>query len=211
MDIQSIKNIIFPVVRDVIVKLEEDQHEIKLTLLREIFNEAINAHLNISHSNNVSIKAMFSGRGRAWAKVNVDNNNPAWTAVKNSLNHKMLSSTDTPEIFEECSNMIDIFENTGFAWIRFISSSKGYSKFQIRIKGSKLEDHIKVIIDNMHIQNNNVVNLEGVPHNLNLESGNFKSEKCFKEIIDIPVDSKELRSIGIVKIEDLLDDQLISR
>ena len=57
----------------------------------------------------------------------------------------------------------------------------------------------------MHLLNDNVANLEGVPHNLNLESGIFESEKSFKEIIDIPVDSEELSSIGILKIEDLLD------
>ena len=45
MDIESIKKIIFPAVNDVIVKLEEDNHEVKLTMLREIFNEAINSPL----------------------------------------------------------------------------------------------------------------------------------------------------------------------
>jgi hypothetical protein len=205
MDIHSIKKIIFPAVHDVIAKLEEDQHEIKLTLLREIFNEAINGHLNINHSSNVSIKAMFSGRGRAWAKINVDDNNPAWSAVKNSLNNKMLSSTDISGMFEECSNMLDIFEGAGFAWIRFISSSKGFSKFQIRIKGSKLEDHIKVRIDNIHLLNDNVVNLEGVPHNLNLESGDFQADKLsIKEKIDIHVPEKDLMSFGIQTLEEVL-------
>lgn len=205
MDIQSIRNIIFPSVNHAIAKLEEEHHEIKVTMLREIFNEAINGALNISHTNNTSIKAMFSGRGRAWAKVKVDDSNPAWKIVFNTLNHEILSATPGSENFKECTNMLDLFESSGFAWIRFISSSKGYSKFQIRIKGSKLEDHIKVSIDNMHLLNDNVVNLEGVPHNLNLEPGIFESEKSFKEIIDIPVDSEELSSIGILKIEDLLD------
>ena len=74
MDIQSIRKIIFPAVSNAVSKLEEENHKIKITMLREIFNEAINGALNISHSNNTSIKAMFSGRGRAWAKINVDNN-----------------------------------------------------------------------------------------------------------------------------------------
>ncbi len=205
MDIQSIRKIIFPAVNDAIAKLEEDQHEIKVTMLREIFNEAINGALNISHTNNASIKAMFSGRGRAWAKVNIENSNPAWSLILNTLNHEILTSSSESKMFKECTNMIDLFENAGFAWIRFISSSKGFSKFQIRIEGSKLEDHIKVRIDNMHLLNNNVVNLEGVPHNLGLESGDFKSEKSSKEVIDIPVSSGELNSVGIMSIEDLLN------
>ena len=206
MDIQSIRKIIFPSVSRVIAKLEEDQHEIKITMLREIFNEAINGALNISHTNNTSIKAMFSGRGRAWAKVNIDNNNPAWTLILNVLNDEILASSSESRMFKECNNMIDLFESSGFAWIRFISSTKGFSKFQIRIKGSKLEDHIKVRIDNMHLLNNNVVNLEGVPHNLGLESGDFKSETSLKEVIDIPVSSEELNNVGIVSIEDLLNE-----
>ena len=205
MDIQSIRKIIFPKVHDIIVRLEEDQHEIKLTLLREIFNDAINSHLNISHTSNVSIKAMFSGRGRAWAKVNVDDNNPAWVEIKKTLSHEISTSGNGSNIFTECNNMIDIFESTGFAWIRFSSSSKGFSKFQIRTKGSKLEDHIKVRIDNMDLLNNNVVNLEGVPHNLGLEAGIFENKSCMKEIINIPVNAKDLDAVGIIRLEDLLD------
>lgn len=205
MDIQSIRKIIFPKVHDIIVKLEEDQHKIKLTLLREIFNDAINSHLNISHTSNVSIKSIFSGRGRAWARVNVDDNNPAWVEIRNTLNYEISMSNSNSNVFRECSNMIDIFESAGFAWMRFSSSSKGFSKFQIRTKGSKLEDHIKVRIDNINLLNNNVVNLEGVPHNLGLETGIFENNKSIKEIIDIPVNDEDLDAIGIIKLEDLLN------
>ena len=85
MDIQSIRQIIFPSVSDAILKLKEENHEVKLTMLREIFNEAINGALNISQTSNTSIKAMFSGRGRAWGKVAVDDNNAAWVCIRNVL------------------------------------------------------------------------------------------------------------------------------
>ena len=205
MDIQSIRKIIFPKVHDIIVKLEEDQHEIKLTLLREIFNDAINSHLNISHISNVSIKSMFSGRGRAWARVNVGNNNPVWVEIRNTLSHEMSTSDKNSSTFRECSNMIDIFESNGFAWMRFSSSSKGFSRFQIRTKGSKLEDHITVRIDNLDLLNSNVVNLEGVPHNLGLEPGIFENNKSVKEIIDVPVVTEDLGALGIVRLEDLIN------
>ena len=209
MDIQSIRQIIFLSVSDVILKLEKENHEVKLTMLREIFNEAINDALNISHTSNTNIKAMFSGRGRAWGKVAVNPDNKAWLCIKNTLNHEILNSDLGSEAFEECSNMLDLFESSGFAWIRFISSSKGFSKFQIRTKGSKLEDHIKVKIDNVHIMNGNVQNLEGVPHKLNLECGNFLNNKINKrEKIDIVVNSEELDYFGIQTLENILGEEL---
>ena len=205
MDIQSIKKIISPTVLNAINKLEEENHKVNITMLREIFNESINDALNISQTSNTSIKAMFSGRGRAWGKVDVNPDNGAWVCIKDALNNEMLNSGIDSEAFEECSNMIDLFESSGFSWIRFISSSKGSSKFQIRTKGSKLEDHIKVQIDNDHIINGNVQNLEGVPHNLNLESGNFLKDKIKKkEIINIPVTSEDLKEFGIQTLEDIL-------
>jgi len=152
---------------------------------------------------------MFSGRGRAWGKVAVDPNNSAWECIRSVLNHEMLNSELGSEIFEECSNMLDLFESSGFAWIRFISSSKGFSKFQIRTKGSKLEHHIKVKIDNVHIVNGNIQNLEGVPHKLNLECGNFLNNKINKkEKIDIVINSEELDCFGIQTLENILGEEL---
>lgn len=125
MDIQSIRKIIFPSVSKVINKLEEENHKVKITMLREIFNEAINGALNISHTNNTNIKAMFSGRGRAWAKVNVDNNNPVWLKIKEVLETEIKIADTNSEMFELSTNMLDLFESSGIAWMRFGSSSKG--------------------------------------------------------------------------------------
>lgn len=207
MDIQKIRKIIFPSVSNIISNLEEENHKVKLTILREIFNEAINDALNISHSKDINIKAIFSGRGRAWAKVNIDPNNHAWINIRNALNNEILNSELGSEIFEDCSNMIDLFESSGFAWVRFVSSSKGYSSFQIRIKGSKLEKHIKVRIDNIHIMNGDIQNLEGVPHKLNLECGNFIDNKINKkQKIDIDISSEDLKSFGIQTLENILGE-----
>jgi hypothetical protein len=204
MDIQLIKEIIFPGVHNIISKLEEDQHEIKLTLLREIFNEAINCHLNISHTSNASIKAMFSGRGRAWAKTKVSEDNIVWLNILNTLNEEILSSDTNSENFMECSNLLDTFNSTGIAWMRFGSASKDKVRFHLRTKGSKLDHHVKIYIDQSDLLNGNIANLEGVPHKLGLESGDFKEHKAKKEFIDIEVQPEELRSFGIQKIEDLI-------
>ena len=206
MDIQSIKKIIFPAVHDVVNSLEENNHHVKITMLREIFNEALNASLNISHQSNTNIKAMFSGRGRAWAKTKVDENNHVWLKIKNVLMHEISTANENSKVFSECTNMIDLFENFGFAWFRYGSSSKGFTVFHIRTKGSKLDYHLKLRIDNNDIKSGLIDNLEGVPHNLGLESGNFENVNLAKEILNIPVETEELNSLGIMKIEDLIDD-----
>ena len=209
MDIQSIRKIIFPSVLNTINKLEEENHKVKITMLREIFNEAINGALNIDHSSNTSIKAMFSGRGRAWAKVNVDNNNPVWLKIKEALETEKNISNCNSEMFEMTTNMLDLFENSGIAWMRYGSTSKGTTNFHLRINGSKLESHIKIYIDNHYILNGDIKNLEGVPHNLNLECGNFLINKINKkEKIDIDITSEELDCFGIQTLEDILGEEL---
>ena len=203
MDIQLIRKIIFPAVSDVVSKLEEENHNVKITLLREIFNEAINGALNISHTDNTSVKAMFSGRGRAWAKIDI-NENPVWGRIKFTLNQEINSSHENSTISKGCINMIDMFETFGFAWVRFSSSNKGFSVFHIRIKGSKLEDHIKLRVENYYLENGNIINLEGVPHKLGLEPGLFIEETNKKEMIEESVSKEELYSFGIQTLEDII-------
>tara|TARA_B100000963_G_C22639987_1_gene679909 strand:+ start:11182 stop:11826 length:645 start_codon:yes stop_codon:yes gene_type:complete len=209
MDIQSIRKIIFPAVSDAVSKLEEENHKIKITMIREIFNEAINGALNISHTNNASIKAMFSGRGRAWAKVDVDNNNPVWLQIKDALTIESRVVNNNSEMFELSSGMLDLFESLGIAWMRYGSTSKGYTNFHLRVWGSKLEKHIKVYVSNQDIEKNFIQNLEGVPHKLNLECGNFLiNEINKKEKIDIDITPEELDCFGIQTLEDVLGEQL---
>ena len=119
MDIQSIRKIIFPAVSSAINELEQGNQKVKLTILRDIFNEAINGALNISHTNNSSIKSIFSGRGRAWAKISADEDNPVWVKIKEVLTTEMTIADTNSEMFSLSSNMLDLFENSGIAWIRF--------------------------------------------------------------------------------------------
>lgn len=207
MDIQSIRKIIFPAVNDVITQLEEDQHEIKVTMLREIFNEAINGALNISHTYNSSIKVMFSGRGRAWAKISVDEDNPVWIKIKEVLKSEMSIADINSEMFSLTSNMLDLFERLGIAWVRFGSSSKGYTNFHLRLWGSKLDKHIKIYIDNHYVNDRFIQNLEGVPHNIGLES-DFSSKPIVKEKIEKVVTKDELDLLGIVSIDDILMNEV---
>lgn len=204
MEIQSIKNIIFPAVSNVVAKLEEENHDVKITLLREIFNEAINCALNISQSNNTNIKAMFSGRGRAWAKTETSDENIVWLNIKSTLIDETLNSHLNSNNSKECSNLLDTFLDKGFAWMRFGSVSNNKVRFHLRTKGSKSEHHINVYIDSADLLNGNISNLEGVPHKLGLEPGLFIEEVNKKEIIEGSVSKEELHSFGIQTLEDIL-------
>lgn len=205
MDIQSIRKIIFPAVSGAISKLEEENHKIKITMLREIFNEAINGALDISHTNNSNIKAMFSGRGRAWAKTNVEYSNPVWQNIKESLLHEISTSQINSKQYNLCTNMLDLFEMSKLAWMRFYSAKNNIITFHVHVGGSQTQDFIKVRINKDEI--NFLSNLEGVPHKLNLESGNFlKDNYIKKEKINISVSDKELNNLGIQTIESLLGE-----
>ena len=204
MNIQSIKKIIFPAVSDVISKLEEDNHTVKITMLREIFNEAINSSLNISHTSNSSIKAMFSGRGRAWAKSKVSIDNPVWSSIRHILTHEILHSDPSSSTYKECTNLLDTFEATGFAWMRFGSVSNNKLRFHLRTKGSKLDHHIKLYTDVAYLFSGDITNLEGVPHKIGLEPGDFEHSEFKKEVVETPVSKEELKKFKIQTIEDLI-------
>lgn len=208
MDIQSIKKIIFPGVSNIVSSLKDENHNIKVTLLREIFNEAINDALNINHTNNTEVKAMFSGKGKAWAKTEVSDKNPVWLSIKNTLKHEMMHSDPSSSIFKDCSNLLDVFESSGFAWMRFGSVSQNNLRFNLRIKGSKLETHIKLYTDVAYLFTEDITNLEGVPHKLGLEPGIFVQEENKKEVIEKSVSEKELVNIGIQTLENILSQNI---
>ena len=209
MDIQSIRKIFFPAINNAIQEMEEKNLNCNVTLLKRIVNEAIDGSLNRSHSSLSSVIADFSGRGRAWAKVKVDENNPVWKNIKSVLLEEMNCSTSNSDMYEKCSGMIDLFENTGIAWMRFagVNNKSNVIRFQLRIWGSKLEDHIKIRIDSDHYKY--ISNLEGVPHSLNLESGNFLNDQIErKEIVNIPVSNSELKELGIQSLEDVIGENV---
>lgn len=199
MDIQSIRKIIFPAVSSAISKLEEENHEIKLTMLRGVFNEAINGALNISHTDNSSIKAKFSGRGKAWAKINVDESCNVWLKLKSHL------TVDVNNInFEKYSSLLDLFISNGFGWVRYSGSNLKTTIFKIRYLGSKNIEGINLKLNNEIAAN--LENLEGVPHKLGLEDG--ISEKVnIKQKIEVEVSKKELETFGIQTIESFLKDE----
>ena len=209
MDIQSIKKIIFPAVNNAIQQMEEKNLSCNITLLKRIVNEAIDGSLDRNHNHLSNIIADFSGRGRAWAKINVDLNNPVWINIKESLLSEINSSEKNSDIHTHATGLLDLFENTGIAWMRFagVNNKSKNIRFQLRLWGSKIEDHIKIYIHECDYSF--IENLEGVPHSLDLESGNFILDEINKkEKINIDISPDELNSFGILTLEDILGEEL---
>lgn len=200
MNIQKVQSIIDPAISDIIDQLEENSVEIKITMLRAIINESVNKKLNIGFTNSTSIKNMFSGRGKAWAKVFIDQENPVWTNILN-----VIQSSDIDSFYK--TNITDLFDEAGFAWIRFGSSSKGKTTFHLRYRGSKSEDHLKVRVEDSLVSDEYLVNLEGVPHKLNLEEGFYEKSDFNKKVIndDTEVSKEELSIFNITSLEDILE------
>jgi len=199
MNIQKVQKIIDPAISNIIDQLEESNVEIKITMLRAIINESLNKKLNISYTNSTRIKSMFSGRGKAWAKVFISQDNPVWEKIQNAFS---LSEIDS---FYE-TNIIDLFNEAGFAWVRFGSSSKGKTTFHLRYRGSKSEDHLKIRVEDNLVSDTHLVNLEGVPHRLDLEEGFYEKSDFNKKVIndDTEVSKEELSIFNITSLEDIL-------
>ncbi len=202
MNIDNIEKIFNEKIKEAIESINED---VKITLLKKIASQSIDNVLNRNNSNSsIKVSAMFSGRGRAWASTRVSDTNPVWVGIRNTLNHEILHSDPSSKNYKECTNLLDTFEEASFAWMRFGSVSKNNLRFHLRTKGSKLEHHIKFYTDSSYISTGDIINLEGVPHRLGLESGNFEEEKTVKEVIEKPVSKEELHSVGIKTLDDIL-------
>ena len=119
------------------------------------------------------------------------------------------SSEKNSDIHTHATGLLDLFENTGIAWMRFagVSNKSKNIRFQLRLWGSKFEKHIKIYVDKCDYSF--IQNLEGVPHNLGLESGDFSLDKINKkEKINIDISPDELNSFGILTLEDILGEEL---
>ena len=204
MNIEIIESIFCKKIKEALEEINESS--IKVTLIKKIASQSIDKALNRNNGNNslsTQISAMFSGRGRAWAKSTVSSDNPVWSSIRHTLTHEILHSDPSSSTYKECTNLLDTFEAAGFAWMRFGSVSNNKLRFHLRTKGSKLDHHIKLYTDSAYLFTGNITNLEGVPHRLGLEPGIFE-ESATKEKVNIEVSNEELSSFGIQRIEDLI-------
>lgn len=194
MDIFNIEQVFLRKIQEAIQEIDEKQ--VKVTLLKKIASQAIDSALGRKSYclRSAPVYAMFAGRNRAWAKINISIDNLAWNIIKQTLSAYKDNN--------DATNLLDLFEQTGFAWMRYASCRNNMAVFDLRVKGSKLEDNIKCCIPFSMLTH--LENLDGVPHKIGLEEGIFNMCYDEKEIIDKEVDKEELSGFGIMTLEDII-------
>ena len=194
-----------PVIIQALQNLGEEKIDMNITAVKKVTNSIVSDYFRGTDNamvNNtlMNINSMFSGRGRAWARLDVDSNCKAWQLVECTLLNAHLEGYDK----YYTTNLLDLFHENGFGWMRFGNTSKKGVLFHLRHKGSKLEESVKIYLSKELVLKS-IVNLNGVPHGLELEQGIFiKEEK--KEIENVPVDRSELGGMGIFSLDDLLEE-----
>ena len=161
--------------------------------INKVVNQILLEYETGKVENNLEIIEFFTGRGKAWIKVEKDNNVKLWNRILNHLN------VDTSHAnFFYFSSYKDLFESAGFAWLRYSGVNKKGIQFHLRYMGSKNEEHIKIFVNKNQFKS--LINLDGVPHRLGLETG-YPAEKKEKIISSDPeVSSNNM----FTKIEDLI-------
>ena len=198
-----------PVIEKALQNLGEEKTDMNITAVKKVANSIISDYFkgtdnSVANNTLMSINSMFSGRGNAWARIVVDKECKAWELIECNLLNAHLEGYDKYYTL----NLLDLFQEKGFAWMRFGNTSKKGVLFHLRHKGSKLEESVKVYLSKELVLKS-VSKLSGVPHRLGLEEGVFKKEEN-KIIEDIPVDKNELSSMGIFSLDDILGERNVS-
>ena len=195
------KNILEKHIFSAIEEIKENNIDFNITQFKSIVNSAINQKIKGQNQDlTFEVKTMFSGRGRAWAKINVDESCNVWLKLKDHL------SVDVDdENFEKYSSLLDLFILNGFGWVRYSGSNSKTTIFKIRYLGGKNEEGINFKLSNEIASR--LENLEGVPHKLGLEDG-LNKNNVIKQKIEVEVSKEELDTLGIQTIESFLEDEI---
>ena len=196
MDIQSLKKIVNISIINMLRDIEKQELSYNISILKKAINESIVEYTTGCVSKSAEVSAMFSGRGRAWAKV--CNGNHLFESIIDKLKSENSLEKDT-------TNLIDLFETNKLAWMRFSRANKEQVTFSLRYNGSKSEECILFFVNYSDIKL--LENLEGVPHHLGLEVGTFNAIEVSvkKDALEEDITSSELNLFGIQTLEDILN------
>lgn len=180
-------------IKTTIIDIATDNPSFKRSDINKVVNQILVEHETGKKENDLDIVEFFSGRGKAWLKVDKKANSHIWNNITSLLNVDTNHSN-----FYNFSSYKDLFEDAGFAWLRYSGVNKKGIQFHLRYMGSKNEEHIKIFVDKNQFKS--LINLDGVPHRLGLETG-YPAEKKEKIISSDPeVSSNNM----FTKIEDLI-------
>ena len=195
------KDILEQHISNAIDEIKENNLSFNITQFKSIVSSMINQKIKGNKKDlSFEVKSMFAGRGRAWAKIKVDNNCSTWLSLK-----KHLSVDVSHDNFKNYSSLLDAFESNGFGWVRYSGSNSLTTNFKIRYLGGKNTTGINLKVPNEVAVN--LENLHGVPHKLGLEEGMFEKHEA-KEKIEVEVSNEELNNIGIQTLESFLENEL---
>lgn len=180
---------------DAFEELVDNKIICKKVLLKTIVNNIINQKFGNEKTQKIpKVVNFFSGRGNSWVMFETDTSNVLWNKLS-----KVLDVEKENDKFFEFSSYKDLFEEKGFAWLKYSHVSSKHVQFHFRYNGSKNNDHIKLNFNFDVI--NSVKKLEGVPHKLNLETGEkLEKTKLVKRDLNEKVDSNEF----FTNIDDIL-------
>ena len=151
---------------------------------RKDFNKVINQILIETETgktdNNLDIVEFFSGRGKAWAKITKNQKCSIWKQIMS-----VLDADPDHENFKYFSSYKDMFDSAGFAWLRYAGINKKGIQLHLRYFGSKNIEHLKIYVEKRDLKK--LSNLDGVPHKLELESGDKISFTQKKKKEDDPI------------------------
>ena len=201
MNFDEINKIVDPHIEELINQLKSNNIEVPITILKNLIISKVDEKLGRSFSSSKisrnEVAALYSGRGKAWAKVEVNEDCEIW----NNINSILSVSCDHKD-FVSYSSLLDIFKEKGFGWIRYGSSGKVFSTFKLRPKGSRSYEGI-----NLKITNEQAIELEnlcGVPQTLGLESG--LNDFVNKKEVDKTVPD-DLSNFGIMTIDQIISGE----
>ena len=180
-------------IKTTITDIATNNPSFKRSDINKVVNQILVEHESGKKENDLDIAEFFSGRGKAWLKVNKNVNNPIWNNIANCLNVDTTHSD-----FYNLSSYNDLFEGAGFAWLRYSGVNKKGIQFHLRYMGSKNENHIKIFVDKNQFKS--LINLDGVPQRLGLETG-YPAERQEKTS---PSDPEVSSNNMFTKIEDLI-------
>ncbi len=193
----SFKDILERHIFNAIDEIKDNNISFNITQFKSIVNSSINQKLKgLDEDLSYEVKSKFSGRGRAWAKIKVDESCNTWLNLER---HLSVETTDFN--FERYSSLLDLFKHNGFGWVRFSGSNTKTTNFKIRYLGGKNTTGINFKLSNEVAINLEV--LEGVPHKLGLEQGLLEEVKLKNKIAENITD-EELSNFGIQTLESLL-------
>lgn len=159
-------------------------------LISECYEEVTKSVQSENYDAVSSVTERFSGRGKSWVKINTDDS--LWTEIVDLLNNSSLK--------ENCQEYMDIFQNLGFAYLRYYRTYSFKTAFEVRVNGSLKSSPVKLFVD--HSKALELEFLEGTPISVGLELGS--RNKLSPKKINTNCNPEDIGDLPFQNINDII-------